>query len=104
MDSARTEGADLAVRRLAARYEAAEIVKPIVGKVNVFAADSAASIYKMALDAKGADLTGVPKVAYKAVLQTLLKSEKTTPKAKFAQDAAVTKSLLEEFPKLPGLA
>ena len=103
LDAARTEGADLAMRRLAARYDAAELVKPIIGKINPLAQD-ATSIYKMALDAKGADLTGVPRVAYKAVLQTLLKAESSKGKPKFAQDAAVTKNLTDEFPNAPGLA
>jgi len=103
MEAARTEGADLAMRRLNARYEAADLVKPIIGKVNPLAQD-ATSIYKMALDAKGADLTGVPRVAYKAVLQTLLKAESGKGKPKFAQDTAVTKNLQDEFPNAPGLA
>lgn len=106
INQARTQGADLAFRRLASRYEAAEIVRPIVGEVNVFASD-AASIYKLALDAKGADLVGVPKVAYKAVLQNILKTEKAAaaPKTtRFAQDSAVTKTLQEEFTNIPALA
>ena len=102
LDAARTEGADLAMRRLQARYEAAELVKPIIGKVNPLAQD-ATSIYKLALDAKGADLTGVPRVAFKAVLQTLLKAE-AGKKPKFAQDKAITKTLTDEFPNAPGLA
>ena len=105
LDSAllRDEAADLAIRRIQARYEAAEVVKPIVGKVNVFACDSAADIYKMALDAKGIDTTGFPRSSYGAVLKAVLKSE-VKPKAQFAQDKAITKSLLDEFPNLPGLA
>jgi hypothetical protein len=106
IDQARTQGADLAFRRLASRYEAAEMVKPIVGEVNVFASD-AASIYKMALDVKGADLNGVPKVAYKAVLQNIIKIEKAAaaPKVnRFAQDSAVTKTLQDEFKTIPALA
>ena len=101
--TARNEGAELALRRLAARYEAADVVKPIVGKVNVMSCDSAAAIYKMALDAKGIDTTGFPRSSYGAVLKAVLKSE-VKPKARFAQDKAVTKTLLDEFPKLPGLA
>ena len=99
-----SDGADLALRRLQARYEAAEIVKPIVGKVNVFACDSAAAIYKMALDVKGIDTTEIPRSSFGAVLRAVLKTESNKPKARFAQDTAITKSLLDEFPNLPGIA
>lgn len=102
MDTARREGAALAERRIGAKFEAAAAVKPIVGEVNVFACDSAAAIYKMALDAKGVDLTGVPPIAYKAVLREVLKrGTDKAPVNKFAQDASITKNLLEEFPALP---
>jgi cobalamin biosynthesis protein CobT len=107
IDRARTEGADLAISRLAARYAAAEAVKPVIGKIDALACDSAASIYKMALDHKGADLVGVPRVAYKAVFNTLIAAENAArnPKGpKFAQDKAVTNALLEEFKHLPGMA
>jgi hypothetical protein len=102
MDTARREGAALAEKRIGAKFEAADAVKAIVGKVNVFACDSAADIYKMALDAKGVDVTGVPRVAYKHLLREVLKrGDAPTPVNKFAQDAAVTKSLADEFPVIP---
>lgn len=102
MDTARREGAALAEKRIGAKFEAAAAVKAIVGNVNVFACDSAASIYKMALDAKGVDVTGVPPVAYKHLLREVLKrGDAPVPTGKFAQDAAVTKSLADEFPVIP---
>jgi len=106
LDAARNEGATLAIDRLNARYEAAEAVKHVVGKVNPLAQDASA-IYKMALDIKGADLNGVPRVAYKSLFNALNAAEVAArnPKGpRFAQDSAVTKALQDEFKFIPGKA
>ena len=55
---------------MAAAVEAREIVRPLIGRVNL-ALDSAEAIYKMALDAHKVDLTGVPPSAYKALVRML---------------------------------
>ena len=65
----------------AALYTAAEEVAPFVGKIsNPFAFDSAADIYKKALDAKGVEVEGVDPSAFGAMVSML---KKTT-----AQDSA----------------
>ena len=59
----------------AALYTAAEEVAPYVGKIsNPFAFDSAADIYKKALDAKGVEVEGVAPSAYGAMVKMLTKS------------------------------
>ena len=92
----------LAAPVVLAEPEAAELVRPIVGKVNVLACDSASAIYKMALDAKNIDTDDIPRSSYGAVLTALLKAD-TAKKPQFAQDSVISKSLLDEFPNLPGL-
>ena len=56
----------------AALYTAAEEVAPYIGKIaNPFAFDSAADIYKKALDAKGHNVDGVDPSAYGAMVRML---------------------------------
>ena len=56
----------------AALYNAAEEVAPHVGKIaNPFAFDSAADIYKKALDAKGVNVDGVDPSAYGAMVRMI---------------------------------
>jgi hypothetical protein len=58
----------------AALYKAAEDVAPFIGKINnPFAFDSAAAIYKKALDAKGVVTDGVDPSAYGAMVAMLQK-------------------------------
>jgi hypothetical protein len=59
----------------AALYTAAEEVAPYVGKIsNPFAFDSAADIYKKALDAKGVEVEGVDPSAFGAMVKMLTKA------------------------------
>ena len=59
----------------AALYTAAEEVAPFVGKIsNPFTFDSAADIYKKALDAKGVEVAGVDPSAYGAMVKMLTKA------------------------------
>jgi len=59
----------------AALYTAAEEVAPFVGKIsNPFAFDSAADIYKKALDAKGVEVEGVDPSAFGVMVRMLTKA------------------------------
>jgi hypothetical protein len=59
----------------AALYTAAEEVAPFVGKIsNPFAFDSAADIYKKALDVKGVEVDGVDPSAFGAMVKMLTKA------------------------------
>lgn len=72
-------------------------VFPFVGEV--VAMDSAAAVYKVALDHLKVDLTGVPGAAYGAVLRTQPKPGATDPAiVTTALDAGAAKSFKERFP------
>lgn len=59
----------------AALYTAAEEVAPFVGKIsNPFVFDSAADIYKKALDARGVEVEGVDPSAFGAMVKMLTKA------------------------------
>lgn len=61
-----------AIKEVAAMREAERAVRPHIGEVTV-AMDSAAAIYKLALDHAKVDLTGVPASAYRAMVAMLPK-------------------------------
>ena len=73
--------------------EAREVVRPYIGSVPI-AMDSAADVYKLALDHAKVDLTGVDKSAYRAILTNMAKPG---TKAPLAMDAAGD-SLMNMFP------
>lgn len=75
------------LREAAAIREAERAVRPHIGEVTV-ALDSAAAVYKLALDHAGVDLNGVPKSAYKAMVGML----KTDAAPKIAVDHAASVS------------
>lgn len=87
-----------AVARMTAVAQAREDVRPIIGAVDL-AMDSAATIYKAALNHLKVDLTGVPESAYGAVLKAI---PKHAPKPVPAMDAATASASLHT--KFPGLA
>jgi hypothetical protein len=81
------------------RYQAAEIVKPLIGKVDALAVDSAASIYKMALDANNIKTEGVHSSAYKAMVEMLTsKTEPIVADAALAAKADAGAAFHEIFP------
>ncbi|MBX9593937.1 MAG: hypothetical protein K2X46_06215 [Roseomonas sp.] len=71
------------IARMTAIRKAEREVAPFIGEV--VAMDSAASIYKLALDHLKVDLTDVPPSAYGALLRAL---PKASPAPKIAHDAA----------------
>lgn len=74
------------VRRMQSIAQAEKDVAPVIGQVA--AMDSAEAVYKMALDAMGADLSDCPKEAYRALFKNLNRA--STPKVRMASDAAPT--------------
>ena len=60
--------------------------------------DTAAGIYKLALDHLGVDLTDVPPVAYRAILKAVPAAPKT--RAPLAMDSAAASTLASRFPGL----
>ena len=71
MDAALETSRKATIAEVGARFQAAKDVHAVVGDVDALAADSAESIYKMALDAKGVDLTDTPASAFKAIFKAL---------------------------------
>lgn len=82
---------------LAEIREAERLVAPHIGEVSV-AMDSAAAIYKLALDNAGVDTAGVPASAYKAMVK-LLPAPNSGDKPVLAMDRQnAGKSFAERFP------
>lgn len=88
------------IARLRAIAEAEKAVRPYIGELAV-AQDSAAAVYRLALDAAGVDLTGVPEAAFPAMVKLLPKPGEQVQAAKparVAQDAAVVSARAAMFP------
>jgi hypothetical protein len=111
LDAAREEGAELAISRMGARFEAAALVKPVVGKIDPYTT-SATKMYKMALDEmakthKGIDLAEIPPIAYKGVFKALMATDSNRgrqPNVRLAQDSAKAKTLSEKYTHIPDMA
>lgn len=80
--------------------QAREDVRPTIGNVS-HAMDSAADIYKLALDHKGVDLTDVPPAAYRALLKAI---PKAAPARKPVAMDAAGGSIETRFPGLARFA
>ena len=96
MDAAIADAEARVFARMTAIAEAREVVRPIIGAVSL-AMDSAASIYKLALDGAKVDLTGVDPSAYRAMVSMLPKAG--AKPAKLAMDSGAS-SLNTMFPSL----
>lgn len=76
---------------MAAIRDAERAVRPLIGEINM-SLDSAAAVYKLALDHAKVDTTGVHSSAYKALVSLLVGKENTvvTPTGKLAADRAAS--------------
>jgi len=93
---AETETATIA--KLRAIQTAEREVRPHIGELTI-AQDSAAGVYKLALDAAGIDLTDVPEDAYRAMVRMLqVKGSEPSARPRIAMDAAATAKMKERFP------
>ncbi|KAG1171131.1 hypothetical protein G6F35_017120 [Rhizopus arrhizus] len=90
------EGENAAVARMTAIRTAEQECRPIIG--DIIAQDSAESVYKMALDAKGIDLTDTPPSAYRALVKLALTQEQTPKTPRLAQDSAAHKGFSDRYP------
>ncbi len=103
-DAAAKSAQDATIARLSAARQAERDVQPFLGALDA-APDTAAAIYKLALDAQGVDLTGLPPEAYGAVLRALPKPGEAKPQAsKVAMDATTTAAFDKRFPNANRLA
>lgn len=101
MDAAIAQASAAGEARAIARFNdirtAEKLVAPFVGEV--VAMDSAAAVYKLALDAAGVDLAGVPEAAYGAIVRMLPKPgtvTQTTPRV--AMDSSGIADFNKRFP------
>lgn len=103
MDAAINAGVKKAEANVAAKFQAGKDVAPFIGEVDVLAADSAESLYKMALDAAKVDTTGVPPAAFKAMVAMLPKpdAEPTRRTPVIAADAAALGDYQKQYPHIP---
>ncbi len=101
MDSAIRNAEQKAIAKFNAIRKAEKKVAPLVGEVS--AMDSAAAVYKFALDSAGIDVTGVDESAYGAMVDMLVKQSSAKPVSTFAQDSASASDFLAAFPsaKIP---
>lgn len=82
------------VARMNAVAEAQRAVRPHVG--DVFGQDTAAGVYKIALDHLGVEAKDVPAEGLRALFVATVKAQ--TPQRRMAADAATGKSFAEMFP------
>jgi hypothetical protein len=89
-------------KELAAIFQAAAAVRPVIGDIDALGVGSASGVYRMALDAKGVDLKGIDPASYGSVLALVMDREaKTTPV--LGADAATAKSFNEKYPHIANL-
>lgn len=84
------------VARMNAIRQAEKDVAPFIGEVA--AMDSAAAVYKLALDHAKVDLAGVPEAAYGAMVKMLPKPGSKPDVPRIAQDAASAADFAKRFP------
>lgn len=96
---AQKDGEQAAVKRWTEIRTAEQECRPILGEI--VAQDSAEAVYKMALDAKGIDLTDTPPSAYRALVKTALAQEQAPQTPRVAMDSAAQKSFRDRFPHIP---
>lgn len=95
----RQAGEDAAVKRMHAIRTAEQECRPILG--DIVAQDSADAVYKMALDAKGIDLTDTPVTAYRSLVKLALAQDQAPQTPRVAMDSAAAKGYAERYPHQP---
>lgn len=96
---AQKDGEQAAVKRWTEIRTAEQECRPILG--DIVAQDSAEAVYKMALDAKGVDLTDTPPSAYRALVKMALAQDQAPQTPRVAMDSAAQKSFRDRFPHIP---
>lgn len=96
---AQKDGEQAAVKRWTEIRTAEQECRPILGEI--VAQDSAEAVYKMALDAKGIDLTDTPPSAYRALVKMALAQDQAPQTPRVAMDSAAQKSFRDRFPHIP---
>jgi uncharacterized protein len=95
-DATRTERV-----RLSELFVASEAVQPLIGKVDTLAFDSAADIYKLALDNAKIDTKDVHPSAFKSLLALALDKSKKDSAPTIAVDSAAIEDFEKRYPNAP---
>ncbi len=98
MDAALADTRKSVMADMSARFQAAKDVAAVVGDVDALAADSADAIYKLALDAKGVDLTDTPTTAFKAIFKALPAAAPVVDAPVVAADAKSVEDFNARYP------
>ena len=99
MDAAINAAVTAATKSTMARMEALHTArKEVSGMVGEVALDSAEAVYKFALDHAKVDVEGVHPSAYRALVKMTAAPKTAVPV--YAQDAAATVKVVEQFPHL----
>jgi uncharacterized protein len=93
---ARDEAVTATMKRMRDIADAEKIVRPYVGEIAI-AQDSAEAVYRLALEAAGVDLAGVPSGAYRAMVQMLPKTGTASPR-QIAEDTKLPSDFDKMFP------
>lgn len=96
---AQKDGEQAAVKRWTEIRTAEQECRPILGEI--VAQDSAEAVYKMALDAKGVDLTDTPPSAYRALVKMALAQDQAPQTPRVAMDSASVQSFNQRYPHQP---
>ncbi len=99
LSKAQKAGEQAAVKSMTEIRTAEQECRPILGEI--VAQDSAEAVYKMALDAKGIDLTDTPPSAYRALVKMALAQDQAPQTPRVAMDPAAQKSFRDRFPHIP---
>lgn len=86
------------IARMNAIRTAEDEVKPLIGAV--VAMDSAESVYRLALEQSGVDITGVPASAYRSLVKMTAthRAEQATPRPALAMDSTAESAFDTMFP------
>ncbi|WP_334166321.1 DUF2213 domain-containing protein [Achromobacter mucicolens] len=96
---AQKDGEQAAVKRWTEIRTAEQECRPILGEI--VAQDSAEAVYKMALDAKGIDLTDTPPSAYRAMVKMALAQDQAPQTPRVAMDSASVQGFNQRYPHQP---
>lgn len=101
MDSALKAVRAETVAQMQAIRTAEEEVRPLIGAV--MAQDSAAAVYKLALDQAGIDVTGVDPSAYRAMVKMHAANKVASKPAPIAMDSNAVSDFSTRYPQASGL-
>ena len=100
MDSAIRLAADSATKKAAQNFrefrEAEQAVRPLIG--DVVAMDSAADVYRTALEQSGIDIKGVHPSAFPSLVKMAISQKENSRPAPLAQDSASISDFEKAFP------